>query len=440
MAERLVETMARRDGLPAVIVNPSTPIGPRDVKPTPTGRIIVEAACGRIPAFVDTGLNLVHVDDVAAGHLAALRRGEVGERYILGGENVLLSAMLADIAAIVGRRPPTLRAPRALIYPLAYAAEFLARFSGREPFVTVRRPEHVAGSLMFFDDAKARRELGYASRPYREGLARRRRLVPRARISAMTVILAAFIPRRHLGVSAPRQRRVLALPRARRRAIAWTLDAQAPGAPAGPPSVAAVIPARDEAEVIGTKRRLAPAAGFSGAVRDRRRRRSELGRHGARRASAAAEALGRLEPSGSSRAPRRRRAGPASSGRCVRASRRSKPREHPPEFVLFTDADIAYRPRRSAPSRRHRALDRQRARLADGETALRQRAERLLAPAFVFFFQKLYPFAWVNDPGRRTAAAAGGCMLVRREALTARRRPRDAARRADRRLRARRAR
>ena len=169
VAERLVETMARRDGLPAVIVNPSTPIGPRDVKPTPTGRVIVEAASGRIPAFVDTGLNLAHVDDVAAGHLAALRRGEVGERYILGGENVLFSAMLADIAAIVGRRAPTLRAPRALIYPLAYAAEFFAQFGGSEPFITVdglRMSRH----LMFFDDAKACRELGYASRPYREGL------------------------------------------------------------------------------------------------------------------------------------------------------------------------------------------------------------------------------------------------------------------------------
>ncbi len=169
VAERLVETIVRRDGLPAVIVNPSTPIGPRDVKPTPTGRVIVEAASGRIPAFVDTGLNLAHVDDVAAGHLAALRRGEVGERYILGGENVLFSAMLADIAAIVGRKAPTLRAPRALIYPLAYAAEFFARFGGGEPFVTVdglRMSRH----RMFFDDAKARRELGYVSRPYREGL------------------------------------------------------------------------------------------------------------------------------------------------------------------------------------------------------------------------------------------------------------------------------
>ncbi|WP_375460218.1 hopanoid-associated sugar epimerase [uncultured Enterovirga sp.] len=169
LAERMVETMVRDEGLPAVIVNPSTPIGPRDVKPTPTGRVIVEAASGRMPGFVDTGLNLVHVDDVASGHLAALRRGRIGERYILGGENVLLSRMLADIAALVGRRAPTLRIPRQAIWPLAIGAEALARITGREPFVT-RDALRMAKYRMFFDDAKARRELGYVSRPYREGL------------------------------------------------------------------------------------------------------------------------------------------------------------------------------------------------------------------------------------------------------------------------------
>ncbi len=102
-AERLVERMIAEHRLPAVIVNPSTPIGPRDVKPTPTGRIIVEAARGRMPAFVDTGLNLVHVDDVAAGHLAALDRGKIGERYVLGGHNVSLAQMLGTIATLLGR-------------------------------------------------------------------------------------------------------------------------------------------------------------------------------------------------------------------------------------------------------------------------------------------------------------------------------------------------
>jgi dihydroflavonol-4-reductase len=170
LAERLVEDMVQRRGLPAVIVNPSTPIGPRDVKPTPTGRIIVEAASGRMPGYVDTGLNLVHVDDVAAGHLAALRRGRTGERYILGGENVALGTMLADIAAIVGRPPPRLRFPIAPLYPLAVAAELWARVSGREPFATVDGLR-MARHHMYFSDAKARRELGYVSRPYREALA-----------------------------------------------------------------------------------------------------------------------------------------------------------------------------------------------------------------------------------------------------------------------------
>lgn len=170
MAERLVETMAARQNLPVMIVNPSTPIGPRDVKPTPTGRIIVEAASGRMPAFVDTGLNLAHVDDVAAGHLAALHRGRIGERYILGGENVLLSTMLADIAKLVGRSPPRIKLPLALIYPLAVGAEALAQVTGRAPFVT-RDGLRMAKSKMFFTDTKARRELGYSSRSYAEGLA-----------------------------------------------------------------------------------------------------------------------------------------------------------------------------------------------------------------------------------------------------------------------------
>src|SRR6516165_1403801 len=123
VAERLVETMVAERKLPAVIVNPSTPIGPRDVRPTPTGRIIVEAAAGRMPAYVDTGLNLVHVDDVASGHLAALRQGKIGERYILGGQNVLFSQMLADIAGLTGRRPPSIRLPWKALIPIAFAAE-----------------------------------------------------------------------------------------------------------------------------------------------------------------------------------------------------------------------------------------------------------------------------------------------------------------------------
>jgi dihydroflavonol-4-reductase len=161
--------MVANEKLPAVIVNPSTPIGPCDVKPTPTGRIIVEAARGRMPGFVDTGLNLVHVDDVAEGHVAALRRGRIGERYILGGENVLLADMLADIARLTGRRAPRWRIPRAAVIPVAYAAETAARFTGRPPFTTrdgIRMAEH----HMFFTAAKAERELGFKARSYQSAL------------------------------------------------------------------------------------------------------------------------------------------------------------------------------------------------------------------------------------------------------------------------------
>jgi dihydroflavonol-4-reductase len=169
-AERLVETMVRERGLPAIIVNPSTPIGPRDVKPTPTGRILVEAATGKIPAFVDTGLNLVHVDDVARGHLLAMERGAIGERYILGGQNVSLREMLAVIAGQVGRKAPTVALPRASLYPLAWAAEAAARFTGKEPFVTSDALK-MASHHMFFTSAKAERELGYTARPYGEAIA-----------------------------------------------------------------------------------------------------------------------------------------------------------------------------------------------------------------------------------------------------------------------------
>jgi dihydroflavonol-4-reductase len=170
IAERLVETMIAEQNLPAVIVNPSTPIGPGDVRPTPTGRIIVEAAAGRMPGYVDTGLNLVHVDDVAAGHVAALHKGRIGERYILGGEDVLLGDMLREIARQVGRTPPRLRLPRRAIFPIAYAAEAIAHVTGREPFVTTAGLR-LAKDRMFFSSAKAERELGYRARPYTEAIA-----------------------------------------------------------------------------------------------------------------------------------------------------------------------------------------------------------------------------------------------------------------------------
>jgi dihydroflavonol-4-reductase len=155
---------AARGGQPVVIVNPSTPIGPGDVKPTPTGQLVLDAAAGRMPAYVDTGLNIVHVDDVAAGHLLAFERGRVGERYILGGEDLMLRDILALIAPLVGRRPPRIRLPYAAVLPLAYAAEFAARLTGGSTRITVEGVR-MARKRMFFSSAKAVRELGYHWRP-----------------------------------------------------------------------------------------------------------------------------------------------------------------------------------------------------------------------------------------------------------------------------------
>jgi dihydroflavonol-4-reductase len=170
LAEEAVQALVRTAGLAAVIVNPSTPIGPRDVKPTPTGRMIVEAASGRMPAFVDTGLNLVHVDDVAAGHLLAEEQGAIGERYILGGENLSLAAILRRIAALTGRKAPTLSVPIPAIWPVALVAEAVGRVSGHEPFVT-RDGLRMARHKMFFSSAKAMARLGYAPRPAEAGIA-----------------------------------------------------------------------------------------------------------------------------------------------------------------------------------------------------------------------------------------------------------------------------
>ncbi len=158
-----------REGLPAVIVNPAAPVGPRDIRPTPTGRMILDAARGRIPAFVDTGLNVVHVDDVAEGHALALERGTVGQRYILGSENLMLGDLLALVARSVGRRPPTIKLPMALVWPIAVVSEGLARLTGIEPMVT-RDHAKMARKLMFFSSDKARAELGYAPRPARDAI------------------------------------------------------------------------------------------------------------------------------------------------------------------------------------------------------------------------------------------------------------------------------
>lgn len=165
LSERLVERMIYEHGLPAVIVQPATIIGPRDIRPTPTGRMILEAARGRVPAFVKTGLTVAHVEDVAEGHILALERGDVGQRYILGGDPVELQTLLAGIAALTGRKAPWLQVPRWLAYAAACGAELAAGMTGREP-LTTRTGVKLSRHFMYFSDAKARAALGYQPRPY----------------------------------------------------------------------------------------------------------------------------------------------------------------------------------------------------------------------------------------------------------------------------------
>jgi dihydroflavonol-4-reductase len=169
----LAEEVAREaagTGIPVVIVNPSTPVGPGDIKPTPTGQLVLDAAAGRMPAYVDTGLNIVHVDDVAAGHLLAHERGKVGERYILGGEDMTLQTMLAQIARLVGRKPPRIRLPYAAVLPIAYLAEGFAAVTGRSGRVTLEGVR-MSRKRMFFSSGKAVSELGYRWRPPLEAFA-----------------------------------------------------------------------------------------------------------------------------------------------------------------------------------------------------------------------------------------------------------------------------
>ena len=169
LAEEAVREMVASEGLPAVIVNPSTPIGARDIKPTPTGRIIVDFVNGRMPAYVDTGLNLVHVEDCARGHLLAYERGTVGERYILGGENMTLREILIVLGRITGRAAPGLRLPNRLLMPFAYTAEGWARLTGSDTRLTVDSIK-MARKMMFFSSDKASRALGYSTRPAEEAL------------------------------------------------------------------------------------------------------------------------------------------------------------------------------------------------------------------------------------------------------------------------------
>jgi dihydroflavonol-4-reductase len=169
LSEALVRRCARAGG-DIVVVNPAAPVGPRDRKPTPTGRMILDAARGRMPAFVDTGLCIVHVDDVAEGHVLAYEHGQRGRRYVLGGENMSLRSILGAVAGLTGRRPPRLQLPHAAVLPVAYMAEAWARITGFAPNITVDGVK-LARQHMYFSSRRAEVELGWRARPAREALA-----------------------------------------------------------------------------------------------------------------------------------------------------------------------------------------------------------------------------------------------------------------------------
>ena len=169
LAEIELSKLVAQQGLPAIIVNPSTPLGPRDVKPTPTGDIILETLNDRMPAYVDTGLNIAHVDDVAKGHLLAFERGKIGERYILGGENLSLRNILVIICELTNKKPPSIRLPHNLILPIAWCMERWAKISKTQPRATVDEIR-MSKKVMYFSSDKAINELGYQFRPAKEAI------------------------------------------------------------------------------------------------------------------------------------------------------------------------------------------------------------------------------------------------------------------------------
>ncbi|MGH9093153.1 MAG: NAD-dependent epimerase/dehydratase family protein, partial [Acidimicrobiales bacterium] len=162
---------AAAQGAPVVLVLPTFPLGPRDRRPTPTGRLVLDFLNGRIPGFVDTSLNVAHVDDLADAHLLALERGAVGRSYIAGGENLSMQAMLATLAGATGLPVPARRFPRALALAAGAVSDLVeGRLLHREPFVAMEAAR-MSTTTMIFDDSRARAELGYASRPPAEALA-----------------------------------------------------------------------------------------------------------------------------------------------------------------------------------------------------------------------------------------------------------------------------
>ncbi len=170
LAEAAVRQLVSEQGLPAVIVNPAGPIGPRDIKPTPTGQMVLDTMLGRMPGYINTGLNIVHVDDVAEGHMLAFDRGIAGERYILGGKNLPLKEILTRVAELSGRKPPRIRMPYYGVLPLAWLSEVVASITGADQPLIAVDGVRMTRKHMYFSSDKARLELGYAPRPAQEAL------------------------------------------------------------------------------------------------------------------------------------------------------------------------------------------------------------------------------------------------------------------------------
>ena len=170
LAEREAESFLKR-GLPLVIVNPSTPVGELDIKPTPTGRIIVDFLNRRMPAYLDTGLNIIDVEDCARGHILAAKLGRIGEKYILGNENLTLRRIFDMLEEITGLAAPRVRLPYTPILIAAYVNEAISRCTGKEPLIPLAGVQ-MAKKFMYFDPTKAVRELGLPQSPVAESLAK----------------------------------------------------------------------------------------------------------------------------------------------------------------------------------------------------------------------------------------------------------------------------
>ncbi len=170
MAEREAFNAAK-SGLPVIVAMPTTPVGPWDWKPTPTGKIILDFLNGKMPGYVETGLNFVGVEECAAGHLLLAEKGKIGERYLLGGKNLTLKAMLDMLAKITGLRAPSLKIPHGLALGVAYANTVFSRLLGREPGIPIEGVK-IARHMMFVDSSRAQRELGFKAGPVAAALER----------------------------------------------------------------------------------------------------------------------------------------------------------------------------------------------------------------------------------------------------------------------------